>query len=393
LAMLALVVENRHSGWRGKDMAVMDQASFDAWLEGIRCLSAEQRSLGFRGLALAEAADGADLAVLASSADGEEAVPTMLDSATSGPAEGEDARTRVAPGHAAAATAEPVSLSAAAAHKVALTGCPHCASRQFRRWGSASGLPRYRCNACRRSFNALTGTPLARLRKKEQWPAHAQALITGESLVQAAKRCDVAVTTAFRWRHRFLLAPARDKPDRLHGIVEADETFILESFKGRRVALPRPARKRGGTASKRGLSAEQIPVLVARDRSGHTTDAVLAKLDRASVTAALGGVVTPDNQLCCDGGKAIVSFARKQKIPCCILPKPGGPRPEAPNLHINNVNGYHGRLKEWLRPFHGVATKYLDRYLGWRRTVEALGTDPEPQNWLRSALGIPLCNS
>jgi hypothetical protein len=131
--------------------------------------------------------------------------------------------------------------------------------------------------------------------------------------------------------------------------------------------------------------------LVARDRSGQTTDAVLARLDRASVTAALGGVVTPENQLCCDGGKAIVGFARKEQIPCCILPSPGGPRPEAPNLHINNVNGYHGRLKEWLRPFHGVATKYLDRYLGWRRTVEALGNDPEPQDWLRSALGIPIC--
>jgi hypothetical protein len=33
-------------------------------------------------------------------------------------------------------------------------------------------------------------------------------------------------------------------------------------------------------------------------------------------------------------------------------------------MHINNVNGYHGRLKEWLRPFHGVATEYPDHYLG-----------------------------
>ena len=176
-------------------------------------------------------------------------------------------------------------------------------------------MPRYRCVDCRRSFNALTGTPLARLRLKERWAAQTEALITGESLVKAAERCGVAVSTAFRWRHRFLSAPALDKPGRLTGIVEADETFILESFKGKRAALPRPARKRGGKASKRGLSAEQIPVLVARDRTGQTTDAVLAKLDRASVTAALDGVVTPDNQLCCDGGKAIVSFARKAKIP------------------------------------------------------------------------------
>jgi len=288
-------------------------------------------------------------------------------------------------------TPDAVSVVAAGQTKVDRTGCPHCAGQRLQRWGHASGLPRYRCGDCRRSFNALTGTPLARLRKKERWAAQTEALMTGESLVKAADRCGVAVTTAFRWRHRFLAAPALDKPNRLNGIVEADETFILESFKGRRSDLPRPARKRGGKATKRGLSAEQIPVLVARDRTGLTTDAVLPKLDRASVTAALGGVVTPDNQLCCDGGKAIVSFARKAKIPCSILPSPGGPRPEAPNLHINNVNGYHGRLKEWLRPFHGVATKYLDRYLGWRRTVEALGADVKRQHWLRSAIGIGAC--
>src|SRR3954453_2677449 len=162
-------------------------------------------------------------------------------------------------------------------------------------------------------------------------------------------------------------------------------------FKGKRSDLPRAARKRGGQAAKRGLSAEQIPILVARDRSGATTDAVLPKLNRASITVALQGVVTSDNQLCCDGGKAIVGFARKRDIPCQILPSPGGPRPEAPNLHINNVNGYHSRLKEWLRPFHGVATQYLDLYLGWRRTIEAWRHGAQPADWLLSAVGIAQC--
>jgi hypothetical protein len=52
------------------------------------------------------------------------------------------------------------------------------------------------------------------------------------------------------------------------------------------------------------------------------------------------------------------------------------------------VNGYHGRLKEWLRPFHGVATEYLDHYLGWRRIVEAFGDDASHQRWLQAAQGI-----
>jgi transposase-like protein len=363
----------------------MDDGGFEEWLTVIGKLTSRQRSRAFLLLALAEAGD-------------EGQVPAFATASVTPPSAMIFAPVLGGPGGPVPAAAEiaaptdarpdTVSVAAAAQSRIERTGCPHCTSQSLQRWGHVSGLQRYRCNDCRRSFNALTGTPLARLRKKERWAAQTEALITGESVVQAATRCGVAVTTAFRWRHRFLSAPALDKPRQLAGIVEADETYILESFKGKRSALPRPARRRGGKAKTRGLSAEQIPVLVARDRTGQTTDAVLAKRDRASVTAALGGVVTPANQLCCDGGKAIVSFARKAKIPCCILPKPGGPRPEAPNLHINNVNGYHSRLKEWLRPFHGVATEYLDHYLGWRRTVEAFGDDVRRQDWLAAAMGV-----
>ena len=357
----------------------MDGIAFEAWLGTIGGLTAGQRQQGFLCLALAEADD--DAATMSADAGSD---PAMAADWMSGHGNGGASR----PKDMMESDVPPVPASAAAQSRVASAGCPHCASRQLQRWGQASDLQRYRCSECRRTFNGLTGTPMARLRKKERWVDQAKALITGESVAKAAKRCGVAQTTAFRWRHRFLAASVLDKPARLSGIVEADETFILESFKGKRSDLPRPARKRGGKAAKRGLSAEQIPVLVARDRSGATTDAVLPKLNRTSITAALGGVVTPDNQLCCDGGKAIVGFARKALIPCHILPSPGGPKPEAPNLHINNVNGYHGRLKEWLRPFHGVATKYLDHYLGWRRTVEALGADAQPEDWLRSAVGI-----
>jgi transposase-like protein len=271
--------------------------------------------------------------------------------------------------------------------RVESRGCPHCAGRQIVGWGRSHGLLRFRCKSCGRTFNALTKTPMAHLRKKQRWLDHARAMIEGKSLSKTAELCGVHPTTAFRWRHRFLRSPAADKPRTLSGIVEADETFILESFKGRWSDLPRKARKRGGTARHRGLYQDNIPVLVARDRKGATFDAVLPQVDSASVATALAGVVTQGNHLVGDGGRAIAAFARKAGIAFHAVASPGKPAPEAPHLHINNVNAYHSRLKQWLNRFNGVATKNLPNYLGWRRALEAWGDQLAPPNWIKGAIG------
>ena len=105
--------------------------------------------------------------------------------------------------------------------------CPQCGSDRVGKWGSANRLKRYRCTACKATFNALTGTSLAHLHKRELWGAHAQALVDGISLRKVADRLGVHLETAFNWRHRFLKAPKSVKPKELEGTVEADETYFL----------------------------------------------------------------------------------------------------------------------------------------------------------------------
>ena len=342
----------------------MKAEDFSIWLCGVARLSADQRRKA--------------LAALADVDGGGEGMEQKAASETlSNGAAGKAPRRR-----------RPDALGTSGHERVESRGCPHCAGREVIAWGRSRGLSRFRCKGCGRTFNALTKTPMAHLRKRERWLDHAQAMIEGKSLAKTAGLCGVHSTTAFRWRHRFLGSPAVDKPRTLNGIVEADETFILESFKGKRRDLPRAPRKRGGKAAKRGLSAEQIPVIVARDRTGATIDAVLPRLDAASITAALGQVITRPAELCCDGGAAITALARRAQVKFHVLPAPGTPKPEAPDLHINNVNAYHGRLKEWMRRFHGVATKNLPTYLSWRRTIEALSTDSVPDAWIMGAAGL-----
>jgi hypothetical protein len=74
----------------------------------------------------------------------------------------------------------------------------------------------------------------------------------------------------------------RDRPKTLSAIVEADETYRLESQKGSR-SLTRRARKRGGVARRRGINREHGCLLVARDRSGQTLD---FQTGRGQVTVA-----------------------------------------------------------------------------------------------------------
>ena len=82
--------------------------------------------------------------------------------------------------------------------------CPHCAGTRIVRNGSASGLQRFKCRGCQRTFNALSKTPLARLRKKAKWLQQEDALARGLIVRLAAAELGVAPSTAFRWRHRFL---------------------------------------------------------------------------------------------------------------------------------------------------------------------------------------------
>ena len=54
--------------------------------------------------------------------------------------------------------------------------------------------------------------------------------------------------------------------------------------------------------------------------------------------------------------------------------------------HVQNANAYHRRLRDWLRPFHGVATRHLPNYLGWRWILDA-GRIRSPETLLKATLG------
>ncbi len=264
--------------------------------------------------------------------------------------------------------------------------CPACQSSHFYRWGHQADLQRYRCRTCNHTFTTLSGTPLAHLRLKEQWLNYCAGMIEGLTVRANAKQCGIDKNTSFRWRHRFLNYPAVTKPPQMKGIVEVDETFFPYSCKGQR-DLDRPARKRGKQIHTRGTGKDQVPVLVVRDRTGATADFKLVADNAASVEGPLRNLLPKDAILCSDGSPIYRAVARELNITHRPVNLAAGIRVVAKVYHIQNVNAYDSRLKGWMQRFHGVATKYLENYLGWRRWLERWGEFNSPQLALQAVLG------
>lgn len=286
--------------------------------------------------------------------------------------------------------------------------CPRCGADGVVRYGhDANGQQRFRCRrapgGCGKTFNALTGTSLARMRKPETWLAYAQALCEQRSLAWVHDALGIARLTAWRWRHRLLRAVAALPGAKLAGIVEADETFFLRSFKGHRgwkrgqPPENRPPRYRGSGALKRGLSSEQVPVVTAVDRNGGVAEAVLDSRSTEPIVDALRGRITPGSLICSDGlaayprlAEAIPAYAGTGEHRVIEPPKPtpaekaeGLPWRSPGALTLGRVNAHHANLKTAInRHFKGVSTCHLPNYLAWLGLVRQA---PPPLAFLAAA--------
>lgn len=62
------------------------------------------------------------------------------------------------------------------------------------------------------------------------------------------------------------------------------------------------------------------------------------------------------------------AFAKENDIKLTQIPT--GKR-SLGQYHINNVNSYHSGLKNFIRKFNGISTKYIENYLNWFKWIKS----------------------
>lgn len=133
--------------------------------------------------------------------------------------------------------------------------------------------------------------------------------------------------------------------------------------------MPREARKRGGKATKRGLSNEQVCVVCGIDRQGNIRSKAsnLGKVSTNDLSKVYIGNVQVDAIFCTDSEKSYRKFVRENGFRLIQIERG---RHKQGIYHINHVNSYHSHLKDFVGRFKGVATKYLDNYLVWNQVKD-----------------------
>ncbi|AYV71017.1 hypothetical protein C2H98_05210 [Niallia circulans] len=206
-----------------------------------------------------------------------------------------------------------------------------------------------------------------RTKKADKWVNFIECMLKGLSLRKTAKIVGITHVTVFYWRHKVLSSLVKEGLDSFEGIVEVDETYFLESSKGRNIISRHKHRKRGGSATKRGISNEHVCVLVARDRNKTTLSRQVGS--GRILTEQIDGILTPylpsDTVLISDAHNSYKFYTTKNDIEHVVINGNKNEYVKKGIYNLNNINNYHSRLKKWINRFNGVSTKYLQLYLVW----------------------------
>ena len=246
------------------------------------------------------------------------------------------------------------------------TECPCCGSpdARFIKKGKQAGKQRYQCMSCGSKFAYDAKQITAHSHQsKDSWVTMIEDTLSLKPLDETAKTIGVCHETVFNMRHKLLafMESMVNDGDALDELVEADETYVIESQKGVKCEDRKP-RKHGEGASKRGLSNEQYCVCVATDRHNHLFAACVnrAKPSGDDIVNALSAHIAPESVLLCDGTNA---YNKLVDLLQCKKVELQGHESYDRVYHLNTVNNQHSRIKDMLKQFRGVASKYLNRYL------------------------------
>jgi len=106
--------------------------------------------------------------------------------------------------------------------------------------------------------------------------------------------------------------------------------------------------------------------MVAIDRDGFPMMRIakVGRIDFNSIEKTIGDFIPPGNVLCSDSHPSLISWARSNNFEHHTFVA-SRQHVKTKCYHVQHVDSLDNLYERWIKPFYGVATKYLAQYLNW----------------------------
>lgn len=125
-----------------------------------------------------------------------------------------------------------------------------------------------------------------------------------------------------------------------------------------------------GIVVRHALGLDAAVLILVLGRYGCESDTVLLDKSNRQLTPYLLPLLKYGSSLYTDGNQSYTKIARQGAgVVHKRLIMKAHHRVEDGGFHIQTLNNYVSRWREWMQKFHGVGTDYLQNYLAWFRVV------------------------
>ena len=210
------------------------------------------------------------------------------------------------------------------------------------------------------------------------------------TLRRTAEKFGIALSTAFIWRHKVLDSLQNMQNEvSLDGIVELDETYFSDSYKGNHkksdFKIPRKKRKRGSYGVKAGLGKDKvcIPVMVNQERKSVARATNLGAPKKVDIINAVKENVSNGALLVTENNKTFRKITEKLDVSHVRI-QSGKHRNGIYNIQL--VNSHHSMLSDFINhKLNGVSSKYINNYCVYNNFVNfAVGNFTDKLNTLKN---------
>lgn len=226
--------------------------------------------------------------------------------------------------------------------------CPICFCKAHIKYGFYNGIQRYKCKKCNKTFSQTTNSLWSYSKKDTKlWIEFIELMFEKKSLRFCAEKLHISLVTAFYWRHKVLHGIDLDStPKDLNGIVYMAKMIVPESLKGcRNVDI----------TTKKDWS-RNIWIIGAKGAE----DSIFAKpifrgcWDLSIFHKKIYCKIAKNSYIVTYGDRYLESIAKKHNKNKRLDVKDD-----------NRIRYFILNFKTWLEVYHGIATKYLQRYLSF----------------------------